>query len=275
MPMQIIEALLNLNYTVVLIALFTVFFTLEQVLNTQFRFTGRVNHLGNNLLFQLVLFGINIFWASVIVLAVDWLHEHKIGLLHQLELPFWAALISGLLLYDFSAYWFHRMAHRVPFVWRFHRVHHSDTSLDSSSNFRSHPLEILFWFGASDLVATAVFGLHPMALGLYALILIPAFVIEHANLRFPTWLDKTVGLVITTPNFHKIHHDRDQHYTDSNYADVFILWDRLFGTFKYKPPDQINFGLDEFDAPEKQTFWYLIRSPFMKIERKTSDKLIS
>jgi sterol desaturase/sphingolipid hydroxylase (fatty acid hydroxylase superfamily) len=270
--MKTLEALLSLNYTYVLIALFTVFFTLEQVLSNQFRFTGRTKHLGHNVLFMVLLFAINIFWASVIVLAVDWLHSNKIGLFHLLELPFWVALIAGLMLYDMTAYWFHRMAHRISLVWRFHRVHHSDTSLDSSSNFRGHPIETLFWFGASDMVATTVFGLHPMALGLYALILIPVLIIEHTNLRFPTWLDRTVGLVITTPNFHKIHHDRDQQYTDSNYADIFILWDRLFGTFKYKPADQINFGLDEFDAPEKQTFWYLIRSPFMTIERKTSGK---
>ena len=270
--MKILEALLNLNYTYLLIGLFVVFFTLEQVLSTQFRFTDRARHVGHNAMFQVLLIVINIFWASVIVFTVDWLHQNKIGLFNQIEIPLWVGLIAGLMLYDMSAYWFHRMAHRIPFVWRFHRMHHSDTTMDSSTTFRGHPLEILFWFGASDMVATAVFGLHPMALGLYALILIPFLVIEHTNLRFPMWLDKTVGLVITTPNLHKIHHDRDQHYTDSNYADIFILWDRLFGTFKYKPADQINFGLDEFDAPEKQTFWYLLRSPFLKIERKISGK---
>ncbi len=91
---------------------------------------------------------------------------------------------------------------------------------------------------------------------------------EHSNLRFPSWLDNTVGLVITTPNLHKIHHDQDQQYTDSNFADIFILWDRIFGTYSYKPAEQVKLGLAEFDEEKKQTFWYLIKSPFIKIERK-------
>ncbi len=269
--MELLETLVNLNTTYILIGLFVVFFTLEQVLSTQFRFSSRTQHLGHNVLFQVLLFVINIFWASVVVFSIEWLHDNKIGLLHLVDIPVWAVLMPGLILYDLTAYWFHRMAHRIPLVWRFHRVHHSDTTMDSSTNFRGHPLEVLFWFGVSDLVATAIFGLHPLALGLYTLVLIPFLILEHSNLRFPVWLDKTVGIVITTPNLHKVHHDRDQQFTDSNYADIFILWDRLFGTFKYKPADRINFGLDEFDAPEKQSFWYLIRSPFITITRKSSD----
>jgi sterol desaturase/sphingolipid hydroxylase (fatty acid hydroxylase superfamily) len=84
-------------------------------------------------------------------------------------------------------------------------------------------------------------------------------------------LDKTVGLVITTPNLHKIHHDQDQNFTDSNFADIFILWDRIFGTYTYKPADQVKFGLKEFEKEEKQTFWYLLRSPFITIERNGKD----
>lgn len=73
--------------------------------------------------------------------------------------------------------------------------------------------------------------------------------------------------MFTTPNIHKVHHEKDQHYTDSNYADIFILWDRLFGTYKYKPAEELNIGLDEFDDDKKQTFWYLFKSPFLNIRR--------
>jgi sterol desaturase/sphingolipid hydroxylase (fatty acid hydroxylase superfamily) len=89
----------------------------------------------------------------------------------------------------------------------------------------------------------------------------------------PAWLDKTVGLVFTTPNFHKIHHEQDQYYTDSNFADIFILWDRIFGTFKYKPPGQVKYGLKEFEDPRKQTFWYLMISPFISMGRVSSEEL--
>lgn len=106
-----------------------------------------------------------------------------------------------------------------------------------------------------------------IVIGFYFLVLTPFLVLEHSNLRFPARLEKTLGLIFTTPNLHKIHHDQDQHYTDSNYADIFILWDRIFGTHKYKPADQVKLGLKEFEDEEKQTFWYLVRSPFIRIER--------
>jgi sterol desaturase/sphingolipid hydroxylase (fatty acid hydroxylase superfamily) len=117
-------------------------------------------------------------------------------------------------------------------------------------------------------LSAGIFGLDLLTIGLYFLILTPFLVLEHSNLRFPAWLDKTVGLIFTTPNLHKIHHDQDQHYTDSNFADMFIIWDRIFGTFKYKPTEQVKLGLAEFDEPRKQTFWYLVRAPFLTIDRK-------
>lgn len=88
------------------------------------------------------------------------------------------------------------------------------------------------------------------------------------------WVDKTFGLVFTTPNIHKVHHEKDQHYTDSNYADIFILWDRLFGTYKYKPAEQIQIGLEEFDDAKKQTFWYLFKSPFLNLKRVASNSIL-
>jgi sterol desaturase/sphingolipid hydroxylase (fatty acid hydroxylase superfamily) len=72
---------------------------------------------------------------------------------------------------------------------------------------------------------------------------------------------------------HKVHHEQDQFYTDSNYSDIFILWDRLFGTYKYKPTEQISFGLKEFEDEKKQTFWYLLISPFINMGRVTSEDL--
>ncbi len=123
------------------------------------------------------------------------------------------------------------------------------------------------------IIAAAIFGLDLLSLGLYFLVATPFFFLEHANLLFPTWLDKTFGLVFTTPNLHKIHHEQDQYYTDSNFADIFILWDRFFGTYKYKPANEIKFGLKEFDDDKKQTFWYLFKSPFININRITSGEL--
>ena len=111
------------------------------------------------------------------------------------------------------------------------------------------------------------------ALGLYYFIFLIAVYLEHANFEFPHWVDKTFGLILVSPNFHKVHHEQDQLFTDSNFSDIFIIWDRLFGTFRHRPVKEIKYGLKEFDEDKKQTFLYLMKSPFINIHRIHSDEL--
>ena len=271
--METLKKLLAIDFNFILIGFIVVFYSLEQIINTQFKFNKRPEHLFHNTLFQIVFFICNIFWATLTVFSIEWFNKHQIGLFYLVQVPLWLKLVLAVPIFDFSNYWFHRAAHKVPLIWRFHRVHHSDTSMDASTNLRGHPIELMFWFGTSNIVAAAIFGLDLLSLGLYFLIATPFFFLEHSNFRFPKWLDKTFGLVFTTPNIHKVHHEQDRYYTDSNFSDIFILWDRLFGTYKYKPVEQIKFGLKEFEEDKKQTFWYLIKSPFLKIKRISSEEL--
>ncbi len=268
--MDLLEKLLNINLDYLSLGLIVVFFTLEQTFGKQLRVNKKLGHLFHNLLLYVVLFVFNLFWAGIIVYTIRWFNSHEIGLFYLIELPLLAKLFLGLVMFDFSSYWFHRTAHLLPLVWRFHRVHHSDTQMDASTIFRAHPFELMFWFSISDILASAVFGLDLTILGFYYLILIPMFFLEHTSLRYPIWLDKTFGLVFTTPNLHKIHHDQDENYTNSNYADLFIIWDRMFGTYKYKVPSDLNYGLQEFEESQKQTFWYLLKSPFININQNKS-----
>lgn len=263
--MELVEKLSSIDTNYIAIALIVLFFSLEQILSTQFNFKKRPQHMLQNLPFYIIFFIANFAWAILVVYCFEWLNSRQIGLFYYIELPIWLKLFLGVAMLDLVTYWFHRMAHNVPIVWRFHRVHHSDTTMDSSTYFRGHPIEVFFWFGLSNIIAAGIFGLDLMTLGLYYVIATPFFVIEHVNLKFPKWLDKTIGWVITTPNLHKIHHEQDEQHTNSNYADIFILWDRIFGTYTYKPAEEINVGLKEFDTPKKQTFWYLIKSPFIDI----------
>ncbi len=265
--METIQYLLTIDLNYIVIGLMFVFFSLEQILDTQFPFKNRGQHMWQSFLFQVVFFIGNFFWAMLFVFAIEWLNQHEIGLFYFVQIPFWVKLILGVAILDLVAYWFHRLSHIVPLIWRFHRVHHSDTTMDSSTYFRAHPIEVLFWFGSASILSAGIFGLDLMAVGLYFLVVTLFQILEHSNLQFPFWLDKTLGLVFTTPNLHKVHHDQHQYYTDSNFADIFILWDRIFGTYKYKPVEEIKFGLEEFDEPKKQTFWYLLKSPFIHIER--------
>jgi sterol desaturase/sphingolipid hydroxylase (fatty acid hydroxylase superfamily) len=271
--MEILNKLLAINPNFIIIGLITVFYSLEQILNTQFKFGRRPQHLFHNILFQLVFILLNLLWAIATVYSIEWINKNEIGLFYLVQVPVWLKLLLGIAMFDFVSYWFHRIAHITPVLWRFHRVHHSDTTMDASTTFRGHPVEATLYFGTANILAAAIFGLDLLALGVYFLALIPFLFIEHSNLRFSKWLDKTVGLVITTPNIHKVHHEQDQLYTDSNFSDIFILWDRIFGTFKYKPPEAIKFGLKEFEGARKQTFWYLMISPFINMGRVSSGEL--
>ena len=271
--MKLLQFLLEINPNYIIIALIVLFYSLEQLFNPQFKFDRMQHHLLQNVLMWVTFVIGNFFWAAVTVFSIEWMNNHRIGLFYLVEAPVWVKLLSGVAIYDLVNYWFHRTAHKVSVLWRLHRVHHSDTKMDASTNLRGHPLELILWFGTSNIVAAGIFGLDLMSLGLFFLVSVPFFFLEHSNLRFPVWLDKTFGLVFTTPNLHKIHHDQDQFYTDSNFSDIFILWDRMFGTFKYKPVNDIKFGLKEFDEEKKQTFSFMMRSPFLKIRRTASDEL--
>ena len=271
--MELLNKLLSIDFNYLVIGFIVVFFSLEQIMNTQFKFNKRPQHLLQNLLFQVVFFLGNLLWAIVLVYSIEWLNKNQVGLFYLIQVPVWLKLILAVVLFDFVSYWFHRTSHKVPLLWRFHRVHHSDTSMDSSTFFRGHPIESFLWFGVGNIVAAGIFGLDLVSLGLYFLVSLPFFFLEHANLKFPKWIDKTVGLVFTTPNLHKVHHEQDQYYTDSNFSDIFILWDRIFGTYKHKPVEQIKFGLKEFDEAKKQSFWYLMISPFIHMKRIGSDEL--
>lgn len=270
--MDKIQALVNFDVNYIIIGLLVILYTMEQILNRPFRFDKRPQHLINNILFQVVFFIANYFFATFQVFCISWLNSHHVGLLQLVQLPFWVKLFVGVALFDMTSYWFHRMAHKTPLLWRLHRVHHSDTSMDSSTFFRGHPLEILV-FGNAGIIAAALFGMDMLSFGVYIFIFTPFAFLEHTNLSFPKWLDKTAGWIFVTPNFHKVHHEQDQYYTDSNFSDIFIIWDRLFGTFRHKAVTEIKYGLSEFDEKKKQSFFYLIKSPFINITRVSSDEL--
>jgi len=265
--MDLLNKLLSIDPNYIVIGLIAFFFSLEQLSNSPFSFKKRINHLFQNVLFQVVLVILNIFFVTFQVFSIEWLNSNHSGFLYLVELPFWAKLFISVAFYDITAYWIHRATHKIPLLWRFHRVHHSDTTMDSSTVFRFHPIEIILVFGVGNIVTAALFGTDVISMALYYFILNIFFFFEHANLNYPRWLNSTLGLIFVMPDYHRVHHQQDQFYTDSNYADILIIWDRLFGTFKMMPLEKMKYGLIEFDSENKQSFLYLIKSPFMNIKR--------
>lgn len=270
--MDLLNKLLGVNPNYIVIGLIVFFFSLEQILKSPFHFRKRINHLFQNVLFQIILVILNIFFVTFQVFSIEWLNSHHIGLLYLIELPVGVKLFISVALYDITAYWVHRGTHKIPLLWRFHRVHHSDTTMDSSTVFRFHPVELTLVFGVGNIITAALFGTDVFSMALYYFILYVFFFLEHANLNYPKWLNSTLGLVFVMPDHHRVHHQQDQFYTDSNYADIFILWDRIFGSFKTMPVEKMKYGLIEFEEDNKQTFLYLIKSPFITIKRSTSDR---
>jgi sterol desaturase/sphingolipid hydroxylase (fatty acid hydroxylase superfamily) len=193
--------------------------------------------------------------------ASAWSAEHHFGLLYQIALPVWARTIVAVCLLDLWTYFWHRANHRVAFLWRFHRTHHSDPHMDVTTAHRFHFGEILF----SSLLRVPLIVL--LGIGLKELVIYEACMfaivqLHHANVGLGAKLDQWLRFVIVTPAMHKVHHSRVQRETDSNYSSFLSIWDRLFRTLVLREkPETIEFGLADFDAPERQTVPGMLKTP--------------
>ena len=216
--------------------------------------------LGNGLVIALVFAGL---WMTVSAASAN----HGFGLLHRLEWHPVIETIITLLLLDAWTYWWHRMNHRIPLFWRFHRVHHSDPHMDVTTANRFHLGEIIF---SSLLRVPLIYllGIGMGSLALYEILLFAVVQFHHANVSIGPRGDRILSRFIVTPYLHKVHHSHWQHETDSNYASLLPLWDRLFGTLRFpEEPHSLRLGLDEFATPETQNLTGLFRTPFVKVKR--------
>jgi sterol desaturase/sphingolipid hydroxylase (fatty acid hydroxylase superfamily) len=190
---------------------------------------------------------------------------HDIGVLQWVSLPLWATAVLGLLLLDLvGAYFVHWVEHQVKFMWRFHLVHHTDQTVDTTTANRHHPGESVFRFAFTTL-AVIVAGAPMWLVFLYQSLSVVLSQFNHSNVRMPAWLDDALVLVVCTPNMHRVHHHYRQPYTDCNYGNIFSFWDRLFGTFRKVDNARLHYGVDTFMAPEEATnVMTMLKIPFMK-----------
>ena len=269
--METLNQILDLDPNYVLIGLIISFFIMETAFNRPIVMGNKLNHFFQNFLFQMIAISMASFLGLMIISTFNWIDSHQFGLFNWISVPFWIKIISGVLLLDLADYWTHKIDHRSPLFWRQHRVHHSDTTMDASTALRGFPTDFIF-FTCGELLMAVIFGLDLLSLNIFLFLFFPVSFFHHANINYPKWIDKIFGGVFVTPNYHKVHHEQDQFYTDSDYGTLFIIWDKLFGTFKTKPVEEINYGLKEFEGKERQSFLYQIRSPFMSLNRIMDDK---
>jgi sterol desaturase/sphingolipid hydroxylase (fatty acid hydroxylase superfamily) len=188
------------------------------------------------------------------------------GLLDSLELPGGMRVVIAIVGLDALAYAQHRLLHRVDVLWRLHLVHHSDPEIDLTTTFRHHPVEAIF-NGVVVGVVVLVIGFSPAEVVAYTWV---AFVVEllaHANFALPSRFSAILGRLIVTPEFHQMHHSRENAEANTNFGQAFSIWDTLFGTARVRSPDdrrQLEFGLDEFREPKFSLPHYLLAQPLLR-----------
>ena len=216
-------------------------------------------------------FGLGIFNGLLVsslpvatVVSAQWAENNGIGLLNWLSVPWWIALPSSLLVRSLAFYALHLISHKVPLLWRVHRVHHCDVHLDVSSALRTHPLELAIGM-AFMLPVVVIFGLSPAVLAVYESVEIVANMLTHANVQIPLAAERFVRALLVTPALHRLHHSTVRVETDSNYGNVFSFWDRLFGTYRgqtMQSGEAFRVGLDEVSRDRAGSFEGQLLLPF-------------
>ena len=201
-------------------------------------------------------------FVSLIAWLSQWAESHRCGLLNFTPLPIWLHAVGAVLLLDVWTYGWHRANHRMPFLWRFHRVHHADAQMDATTASRFHIGEIAM-SSALRIPLVLLVGFKMWELAGFETLMLLVVQFHHANIGLPAWLDRFLRVLIVTPAMHKVHHSELQPETDSNYTALFSVWDRIFRSFKLRAdPAAIQFGLREFSEPSDQTFVGMMRMPF-------------
>jgi sterol desaturase/sphingolipid hydroxylase (fatty acid hydroxylase superfamily) len=233
---------------------------------------GRLVHAGRNLAIAVVNTVILcVAFGALTVAAAEWTAANETGVLHLAGLTWGARLALGLVLLDGWLYVWHRLNHAVPFLWRFHRMHHSDPAMDVTTATRFH-------LGEHVGSATLRLGLIPLAgldLGtivIYDLVLVAVTQFHHADISLGRG-DRWLRWLIVTPDVHKLHHSDRQPETDSNFASVLSVWDRLAGTFRMRSDlKEVTFGLKELTEPSWQTVWGMLLTPFTRVGRERTPR---
>jgi len=227
----------------------------------QSTFLRWANNLGLSVVNTVIL---RLMIPVALVATAVWAGEGNIGLFNHVALPGGVEIALAVILLDLVIYAQHVAFHKIPLLWRIHRMHHTDLDVDASTGLRFHPVEMALSLGLK-IGAVIALGAPPLAAFLFEVILNGVTLFNHGNLRLGPRLDAVVRSVIVTPDMHRIHHSAEPRETDSNYGFNLSWWDRLFGTYVRAPAkgyDGMTIGLAEFrDAKWLGIVWMLV-TPF-------------
>ncbi|MDO1446348.1 sterol desaturase family protein [Rhodocytophaga aerolata] len=210
------------------------------------------------------LAGLRLALVPAMLAAGRWTGKNRIGLSQWLPLPRPLKGLLAFLLLDYTNYLWHTLNHRIPWLWRFHTVHHTDLDMDVSTAWRFHVGEVLLSvFFRGSMVAVA--GARAPIVLLYEVLYEGATAFHHSNWQLPVDLERKLNKLIVTPRMHGIHHSIVRNETDSNYAVIFTFWDRLHQTIRLNVPQaEVDIGVPSYRNPAEQTPGFLLALPFRK-----------
>lgn len=243
-----------------------VFWVMEGVIPLFSFYYKKVRHAGINLFFTACTAVIGFGLAGVLYWVSTYVSANEFGLLYLVEMPLWLQVAAGVLFLDLiGAYFAHWTEHKVKWMWKFHLVHHSDTTVDVTTGLRHHPGETVIRISYT-IAAVFVTGAPIGIVMLYQSLSVLFAHLTHANINMPKRVDRALSYVFITPNMHKVHHHYTQPLTDTNYGNIFAVWDRLFGTFaEVKDTKELKYGIDTHMNPEENDrLGNLLKIPFQE-----------
>lgn len=213
-----------------------------------------------NTLLLRALFPLGAVGGAVWAGAAGW------GIFPMIGAPDWIAIPASVLLLDLAIYLQHVAFHRVPVLWRVHRVHHADLDLDVTSGSRFHPIEMALSMLLKLAVVVAL-GAPAAAVLVFEVLLNATAMFNHANVRLPDSVDQLLRWMVVTPDMHRIHHSIVGEETNSNFGFNATWWDRLFRTYRAAPRDGhlgLTLGLPDVRDPAEQRLHWMLRLPFVR-----------
>lgn len=224
-----------------------------------------VRELGINLALSALAFGVSaVLVRPVVFRTMGWSRGQDLGLVYLVEIPSWVRglLVFGLL--DLTFYYWHRLNHEWPALWRFHNVHHCDPDLGVSTSFRFHFAEVAL-STVFRVVQVSVIGASLPVYAVYEVVFQLNTLFHHSNVRLPIQLERLLNQILVTPRMHGIHHSQVRDETNSNYSVVLSWWDRLHHTLRLNvPQSRIVIGVPGYSAPEDNDLRSLLSMPFRK-----------
>lgn len=265
------ETIPSLYRSLILVGGITFFWLLEYAAPLfQFNYK-KIEHAWPNIFFTGTTVIINFALAFILLKTSDWTIENSFGILHWFQFPLWVSVIIAILFLDFFGAWLaHYVQHKIKPLWMLHLIHHTDNNVDTTTANRHHPGESIIRFVFTTF-GVFILGAPIGIVLLYQSLSVIFSQFNHANIRLPKRLDNILSFVIVSPDMHKVHHHLKLPYTDTNYGNIFSIWDRLLGSFSKMKNEEIVYGIDTYpDVDSNSKIGKLLKLPFGKY-RATPD----